>query len=89
MHTKTGGSDLWVVSLDDPADAHAIIATPNSEQEAHPSPAGRWLAHVAYESDRAEVFVQPIPSGKRVQVSRASGAVRDDAAGRRLPYRTF
>jgi serine/threonine protein kinase/Tol biopolymer transport system component len=69
------GSDLWKVSLTGDKKVQQILVTPTNETEAVVSPAGGgWLAYVADDAGRDEVYVQPFPGpGPRIPISRNGG----------------
>jgi serine/threonine protein kinase/Tol biopolymer transport system component len=65
-----GSADIYVVSVDQPGNARALIATSASEIFPEFSPDGKWLAYCSNETGRAELYVQPYPeSGRRVTVT--------------------
>jgi eukaryotic-like serine/threonine-protein kinase len=81
--------DIWVVPVDDAAQARPLIQTNFSEGNARLSPDGRWIAYQSDESGRNEVYIQRFPSlGSKAQVSAEGGSQpvwsRD---GRALFYR--
>lgn len=51
----------------------AVAQTPFMEDEAEFSPDGRWIVYVSDMSGREEVYIQPFPSGGRIQVSNDGG----------------
>jgi serine/threonine protein kinase/Tol biopolymer transport system component len=72
---KTGGLDLWLLSLGEKPDARPLIATPAEESSASISPSGAWMAYTSNESGRREVYVVPFPAlGEKRQVSTAGGS---------------
>jgi hypothetical protein len=81
------GADLIAVGAD--GQAPVIVAqSPHDETEGQFSPDGKWVAFVASDSGRAEVFLQSFPDGgKRTQVSLAGGAqVRWSADSKEIFY---
>jgi len=62
------GSDLWL-SRSDVEASIPIVATFADESEPAIHPDGALLAYVSNESRRPEVYLQPLPQGRRVQVS--------------------
>ena len=72
---KTGGLDLWLLSLEGKPEARPLIATPAEEGGASISPDGKWMVYVSNESGRREVYVVPFPGlGEKRQVSTAGGS---------------
>jgi Tol biopolymer transport system component len=72
---KTGGLDLWLLSLEGKPEARPLIATPAEEGGASISPDGKWMVYVSNESGRREVYVVPFPGpGEKRQVSSAGGS---------------
>src|SRR5262249_11455535 len=69
-----GYHDISWVSVDQPDQPHAFLATKFLESAAVFSPDGRWLAYVSNESGRNEIYVRPFPGpGEKVQVSTDGG----------------
>jgi Tol biopolymer transport system component len=69
-----GSLDLWMVSLEHPADPIAIRASPAQEENGRLSPDGRFIAYSSDESGRKEVYVQSVSAnGGRWQVSSSGG----------------
>jgi hypothetical protein len=57
------------------------------EQQPHPSPDGRWIAYLANDSGREEVYLMPTAGGDRMQVSTTGGvSQRWGAGGREILY---
>jgi serine/threonine protein kinase len=85
----SGGTDLWIVPVDRPAEAKPLMVTPAREQEGHFSPDGRWLAYLSDESGPFELYVRRFPIGAdRVQISNGgAGPVSWSSDGRELIYR--
>ena len=75
-HTTRGaekGSDIWVLPLLGDRKPFLFIRS-SAASPAKLSPDGKWLAYVANESERGEVFVQTFPTlGGKWQVSTAGG----------------
>jgi Tol biopolymer transport system component len=68
------GSDLWVSPLFGDRKAFLFLRSLSGGFQAKLSPDGRWLAYVANESNRNEIFVQSFPtSGGKWQISTAGG----------------
>jgi serine/threonine protein kinase len=69
--TSTGGNtDIYVISVDQPNNARAVVATSANESFPEFSPDGKWLAYCSNETGRFELYVQPYPGpGKRVTVT--------------------
>ena len=66
-------TDLWLMPAGG-GQPRRFTQTPFSESDHTFSPDGRWLAYTSNESGRAEIQIQPYPSGGgRYQVSRAGG----------------
>ena len=55
-------TDLFVVSLLDDNSPTPLLETEASETDGHLSPDGRWLAYVAAEGGRPDVYVRPFPT---------------------------
>jgi Tol biopolymer transport system component len=65
-----GSTDIYVVSVDQPNSARALVATTASETFPEFSPDGKWIAYVSNETGRSQLYVQPYPGlGKRVTVT--------------------
>jgi serine/threonine-protein kinase len=69
--SATGGNtDIYVVSVDRPNEARAVVATDATESFPEFSPDGKWLAYCSDESGRNTLYVQPYPGpGSRVTVT--------------------
>jgi eukaryotic-like serine/threonine-protein kinase len=73
MLTPGRGYDLWRYSVADKT-AQTFIDGPSTESFGRFSPDGRWIAYYSSDSDRAEVYVRPFPTGSgKWQVSRDGG----------------
>ncbi len=71
---RATGNDLWVLTLGGNQTAEPFLRTPASENNAHFSPDGHWLAYVSNESGRNEIYVQPFPGpGRRSAISTDGG----------------
>ena len=70
VDSNSSGRDIWVLPIDDPGQAHAVVETKVFEGYPRLSPDGRWLAYISLESGRYELYVQGFPTGVRRQVSR-------------------
>jgi Tol biopolymer transport system component len=81
--------DIWVFRLSD-RKAEPFLRTPFPEGGPIFSPDGRWLAYVANESGRFEIYVQPYPGpGGKWQISTEGGTERVwSRTGRELFYRS-
>ena len=72
--TAGKGLDLWMAPVTGNGKPSELVATRADEFQAQLSPDGRWLAHVAIESGKSEVYVQPFPpTGARWLISTAGG----------------
>jgi Tol biopolymer transport system component len=75
-------SDIWVVPVAHPVEAHKFIAAAGKQTQGRFSPDRRWVAYTSNESGANEVYVQPFPAaGDRWRVSTEGGAQpqwRDD-----------
>src|SRR5262249_39595266 len=69
--SATGGNtDIYVVSVDQPKNVRAVVATNAAESFPEFSPDGKWLAYTSDESGRFTLYVQPYPGpGTRVTVT--------------------
>jgi tRNA A-37 threonylcarbamoyl transferase component Bud32 len=66
--------EIWRVTLDSGATPQQVLASSFDNGSPTLSPDGRWLAYVANESGRKEVYVRPYPgAGGRWQVSLDGG----------------
>lgn len=73
-HSVRGGSDLWSIAARPGAEAEPLLRTPFNESEPAVSTDGRWIAYVADDTGRNEVFVRRYPlQGPRIQASRDGG----------------
>ncbi len=93
VRTAPGGAwprDILAVDLSSDRTLRPLAAGPFSEQMPRLSPDGRWLAYMADESGRMEIYVRPFPDeGARVQVSTDGGAEPLwDRSGRTLYFRS-
>ena len=72
--TQQSKEEIWRVGVDSGAVPVKVLATPFNNSSPSLSPDGRWLAYVADESGRSEVYVRGYPgSGGRWQVSLEGG----------------
>jgi serine/threonine-protein kinase len=63
------GQDIWLLSVDS-GETRPFANSGFKEDQARFSPDGHWLAYVSNESDRDEVYIQPVDAdGARVQLS--------------------
>ena len=66
--------DVWTCDPTDPAPARVLLQTPFNERYAGFSPDGRWVAYMATESGRPEIYVQELAGGGgKWQVSVSGG----------------
>jgi serine/threonine protein kinase len=89
--TGIGGRDgLWAVPLFGERKPFRLVEGPVGNDEPQVSPDGRFLAYMAYEAGRFEVYVQAFPSGgPRARFSTEGGQVpRWTSGGRELIYLT-
>jgi serine/threonine-protein kinase len=71
---RATGNDIWTLSLGGDRKAEPFLVTPASENNAHFSPDGHWLAYASDESGRFEVYVQPFPGpGRKWTISTDGG----------------
>ena len=89
--TELGPSRGWAVLVHDsekPGSAERLVDSSN-ERFPTVSPDGQWLAYVANEQGRAEVFVQPYPAlDRRIKVTtEGGGEPRWSPDGKNLYYR--
>ena len=71
---RATGNDIWMLSLGGNQQAEPFLATPASENNAHFSPDGHWIAYASDESGRFEVYVQPFPGpGRKWTISTNGG----------------
>ena len=85
------GADLFRLRSDRPADKEVLVATRADERSPAASPDGRWLAFVADDTGRQEVYVVPYGRpGVRRQISRdgAGAPPRWTKRGAELCYRS-
>jgi Tol biopolymer transport system component len=74
--SPTTRSDIWALGLDGDSRPRPLIATPFVEDDARFSPDGRWIAYIANDSGRFEVYLQSFPAAaRRIQVSAGGGLV--------------
>jgi eukaryotic-like serine/threonine-protein kinase len=68
-------SDIWVLPARGDHTPQPYLATSFSEDDAHFSPDGKWVAYTSDESGRDEVYVRSFPDPhNRVQISTEGGA---------------
>jgi Tol biopolymer transport system component len=73
-HRIVEGFDLWTIEARPGAEAEPLLQTAFNESEPAISADGRWIAYVADETGRNEVFVRRFPLGvPRLQASRDGG----------------
>jgi serine/threonine-protein kinase len=67
-------SDIWFLRIDGGEKAEPLLSGAFNESHPQFSPDGRWLAYVADESGREEVYVRPFPALRpRWQISSGGG----------------
>jgi hypothetical protein len=83
------GNDLWILPLDGERQPRAFLATPAPEFGARISPDGRFVAYVASDTGRNDVFVRPFPAGAGLwQISNRGGVEPNwSRDGRELYFR--
>ncbi len=73
-HSIRDGFDLWTIDAQNGTAAEPLLRTAFNESEPAFSADGRWIAYVADETRRNEVFVRRFPlQGPRLQASREGG----------------
>jgi Tol biopolymer transport system component len=82
-------ADLWLLSLGNQYDMRPFKQTPAAERQGTLSPDGRYMAYASNESDRSEIYVEPVPGpGGRWQISTDGGEQpRWARNGRGIVYR--
>jgi len=79
--------DIWAAPIAPPHTPRPLVRTPFDEMQGQISPDGRWLAYTSNQSSRLEVYVQPLGSDTRWQVSVDGGSdPRWRADGKELFY---
>jgi hypothetical protein len=74
LPTPQGKEEIWRVGVDSGSVPVKVLATPFNNSSPSLSPDGNWLAYVADESGRSEVYVRAYPgAGGRWQVSLEGG----------------
>jgi Tol biopolymer transport system component len=69
-----GNRQIYVAHADSLRAPRPFVATSADERAPTVSPDGKWLAYASDESDRHEIYVQPLPGpGPRLQVSIEGG----------------
>jgi Tol biopolymer transport system component len=71
----TGGTDIAVLTLDEPRQLRPLIVAQGIQANAEISPDGRWLAYQSGESGQNEIYVRPFPNvdAGRWQISTGGG----------------
>jgi len=73
VQTPGAGDDIYSYSLAE-RKLEKFVATRFTEDKAHPSPDGHWLAYRSNESGETQVYIQPFPpTGGKWQVSTKGG----------------
>jgi serine/threonine protein kinase/Tol biopolymer transport system component len=84
---KSGGLDLWLLSLEGEPKARPLIATPAEEALGAISPDGNWLLYTSNESGRREVYVVPFPGlGEKRQISTSGASDGSWVGSRQIVY---
>jgi Tol biopolymer transport system component len=65
---------IWLLTLGEKSVARSFTRGTSSEHSPKFSPDGRWLAYVAGDIGRSEVYVRGYPSGEPIPVSSSGGA---------------
>jgi len=83
-----GGSDLWLLPVEEGGKPSKFIASPADEMHGNFSPDGRLMAYTSNESSRFEVYIETIPrSDRRWPLSTGGGyEPRWRADGREIYY---
>ncbi|MEQ1692067.1 MAG: hypothetical protein ABMA00_12335 [Gemmatimonas sp.] len=84
-----GARDIFLAPTESLSTMRPFVTGPRNETDPAISPDGQWLAYQSDETDRAEVYLRPIPGpGARLSVSMHGGVqARWSRDGRRLYYR--
>ena len=69
-----GRYSIWLLTLGEKPVARPLTSATASEHSPKFSPDGRWLAYVADQLERSEVYVRSYPSGEPIPVSSSGGA---------------
>ncbi len=64
---------LLLVPLDTPSAMRPLLSAQSTDREPRISPDGKLLAYVGSETHREEIYVRPLPFGRRIQVSTTGG----------------
>ena len=74
-HIMKGGSEaVWAVPLSGDPKPMLLLEGSFRFDEPQVSPDGRWLAYIAYETGRFEIYVQPfLATGERIRISTDGG----------------
>ena len=78
VRTEETRNDIWRLERSESGEwePHIFLETEFDEGEAKLSPNGRYVAYVSGESGRAEVYVQPFPTGGRKVTVSTNGGVQ-------------
>jgi Tol biopolymer transport system component len=84
-----GARDIFLAPTESLSAMRPFVTGPRNETDPAISPDGKWLAYQSDETDRAEVYLRPIPGpGARLSVSLHGGVqARWSRDGRKLFYR--
>jgi len=85
---SAGGDDIFAVPADTPSPTlRPVVATAFTEQAGEVSPDGKWIAYVASDGSRIQVYVQPfLAPGGRTLISDGASAEPAWASNSELVY---
>jgi serine/threonine protein kinase len=67
-------NDIWALPLFGDGKAFPVIKTPDDEEQGQLSPDSKWIAYMAVETGRPEIYVQSFPpAGAKYQISSQGG----------------
>jgi Tol biopolymer transport system component len=73
MGRNVSPSGIWALPIDGDRTPIPIVQAPGTASNGSFSPNGAWVAFQSNETNRFEVYLQPFPTGERVQISTAGG----------------